>query len=170
MCYIYYYYNETYQYYSYTLKIIKEDNTVLKTIEGAQYVYVNDIGEDGTKLTVYVYDYSVFPYSIISLVFDLPGQLVSASSGSIPDFEAFSKNAFPNPSAEYTIIPFTLPINSKRGILKLTNSNGKFIQSYNVDHHFNNLKINTAQLPKGIYFYYLESDNYKSETRKIIVN
>jgi len=170
LCYIYYFYDEVYQYYTYTLKIIKEDGTVLRTIEGAQYVNVVDLGDDGTKMLVYVYDYSFYIYTIATLVYDLPGQLVSSGAGIGNNFEAFSQNAFPNPAADYTIIPYTLPENSTTAILNLNDANGQLIKSFNVDNNFKDLKINTHQLPKGIYFYHIQSDNYRSEARKIIVN
>jgi len=170
LCYIYYFYDETYQYYTYTLKIIKEDGTVLKTIEGAQYVTAVDLGEDGTKLLVYVYDYSNIFYSITTLVYDLPGQLVSSGAGVGSDFEAFAQNAFPNPAADYVIIPFTLPENTTNATLNLSDVNGKLIKTFDVDNHFKDIRISTAQLPKGIYFYHLENDNYRSEARKIIVD
>lgn len=170
LCYIYYFYNEVYQYYTYTLKIVTEDGTVLRTIEGGQYVNVVDLGEDGTKLLVYVYDYSAIYYTITTLVYDLPGQLVSNGAGINTDFEAFSRNAFPNPAADYSIIPYTLPDNLNDAVLNLCNESGQLIKSFNVDHTFKDIRINTAQLPKGIYVYYLTSDDYKSEARKLIVN
>jgi len=170
LCYIYYFYDEVYQYYTYTMKIITEDGTVLKTIEGAQYVNVVDLGADGTKLLVYVYDYSLIFYTVTTLVYDLPGQLVSSGAGIGSDFDAFSQNAFPNPAADYVIIPFTLPENTTSATLNLNDFNGKLIKSFAVDNHFKDIRISTAQLPKGIYFYHLENENYRSEARKIIVD
>lgn len=167
LCYIYYFYDEINQYYSYTLKIINEDGTELRTISGAQYLSVRKIGNEGTKLIAYVYDYSFSPYTIVTVVYDLPGELISASAG--PEQATLSQNAFPNPAADYTNIPFNLPENSRTGTLKLSDATGKLIKSFEVDQHFKNIRINTRQLPTGIYFYHLETENHRSEAKKIVV-
>jgi hypothetical protein len=169
LCYIYYFYDEVYQYYTYTLKIINEDGTNLRTVEGAQYIVVNDIGEAGTKLSVYVYDYSNIIYTITTLVYDLPGQLISSGAGTGHENEALGRSAFPNPAGDYTIIPFALPETSSSGEILLTDAKGNLIRQFKVDHHFRDLRINTGQLPAGIYFYHLTAGNYKSEAKKIIV-
>lgn len=166
LCYIYYSYDVTYQYYTYTAKIIKEDGTVLLSVEGCQYVFVDNVDDD-TKMMLYVYDYSISPYSITTLVYDLPGQLVSSGAGD--EFTAFDNQAFPNPAKDYTIVPFELPESSQAGEIILSDAKGNVIQNYKVDKQFNDLMINTAQLPAGIYFYHLQAGNFKSGARKIIV-
>lgn len=167
LAYIYYFYDEINQYYTYTLKIINEDGTDLRTIAGAQYLNVVSLGEGGTKMLAYVYDYSLIFYTITTVIYDLPGQLVS--SGSSDMNELSTQNAFPNPASDYTIIPYTLPENSNTGVLKLSDANGKLIKSFTVDQYFKDVRINTTQLPRGIYFYHLEAGNYRSEAGKIVV-
>jgi hypothetical protein len=167
LCYIYYLYDETFQYYTYTLKIIKEDGTVLLTIAGAQYLNIVDLGEDGTKMVAYVYDYSFYPYTILSLVYDLPGQLVSSSTGSEPMM--ISQAAFPNPATDYTTIPINLPKNNTSATLTISDATGRTIKSIPVDQHATQIKVNTGQLPKGLYLYTLQTESFKSEARKIIV-
>jgi hypothetical protein len=166
LCYIYYSYDVNNQYYTYTAKFIKENGTVLLSVEGCQYVYVNTVDDD-TKMTLYVYDYSISPYTISTLVYDLPGQLVSSGEGS--EFQVFNQQAFPNPARDYTIIPYELPESSHEGEIILTDSQGNTIQNYEVGRQFNDLMINTAQLPAGIYFYHLQSGNFRSEAKKIVV-
>lgn len=166
LCYIYYSYDVTNQYYTYTAKFVKEDGTSLLSVDGCQYVYVNTI-DDETKMTLYVYDYSISPYTITTLVYDLPGQLVSNGEGEY--FKAFQNQAFPNPAKDFTYIPYELPEASTKGEIVLTDANGKIIQNYQVDKQFRDIMINTAQLPGGIYFYHLQTENYRSEAKKIIV-
>lgn len=167
LCYIYYYYDETNQYYTYTAKIIRENGTELLSIPGAQYVYVNNVGEEGTKLTAYSYDYSVFPSTIQTLIYDLPGELVSYGSEDMNP--ALQELAYPNPATDFTVIPYTLPDGAADGRLLLNDASGRLIKMYNVDQNFRNLQIDTRQLPKGVYFYHLESGNYTSDAGKFIV-
>lgn len=166
LCYIYYEYDVTNQYYTYTSKIIKEDGTSLLTSEGCQYVYVYTVN-DQTKMLMYVYDYSTSPYSITTVVFDLPGQLVS--SGQNDQFLSVENPAFPNPARDYTIVPYELPDGIHSGEIILQDANGNVIENYQIDRQFNDLMINTTQLPRGVYFYYLQAENHRSEARKIVV-
>lgn len=168
LIYIYYYYDEVYQYYTYTLKIVNEDGSVMRTVEGAQYCYVNNIGDAGTKLTVYAYDYSFFPYSILTIIYDLPGELLSSEESIENPFDM--QNAFPNPSTDFSIIPYKLPEGTNEGEIQLMDMNGKLIQTFRVDHQFNQLRINTAQYPKGAYLYKLMAGEYSSSAKKLIVN
>jgi hypothetical protein len=168
LLYIYYFYDEVYQYYTYTLKIIKEDGTVLKTVENAQYAFANNIGEAGTKLTVYAYDYSFYPYSILTLVYDLPGELMSSNDDLGNSFNV--QNAFPNPSTDYSVIPYELPQGVNEGEIQLMNMQGKLIRSFRIDHQFENLQINTSQYPHGTYLYQISAGEYKSGAKKLIIN
>ncbi len=168
LCYIYYNYDEVNLYYTYTAVIVDENGSSLRTIPGAQYVYANSVGEESTKLTVYSYDYSVYPSTIKTLIYDLPGTLVS-NAVKLPQESALS-NAYPNPAAGYTVLPFSLPPDVSSGTIILNDASGKIIQSYAVDRQFEKLRINTAQMPKGLYLYHLEAGAYRSEARKIIVN
>lgn len=166
LCYIYYSYDVNNQYYTYTANFIKDDGTSLLSVEGCQYVYVNTINDEA-KMTLYVYNYSISPYSITTVIYDLPGQLVSNGEGS--EFEAFSQMAYPNPANNYSMITYELPDGTDQGEIVLSNADGVQIQNYHVYRQFNDLMINTAQLPKGIYFYHLEAKGYKSEAKKIVV-
>lgn len=166
LCYIYYSYDITNQYYTYTAKVIKEDGTTLLTVEGCQYVYIFDVDNE-TKMLMYVYDYSTSPYSITTVVFDLPGQLVS--SGQDEKLMSFENPAFPNPAHDYTIVPFELPEGVNSGEIILQDANGNVIENYQVDRQYNDLMINTAQLPAGVYFYTLQAGNHSSEAGKIVI-
>jgi hypothetical protein len=168
LCYIYYNYDEVNLYYTYTAIIMNENSGVLKTIPGAQYVYANNVGDEHPKLTAYSYDYSIFPSTIKTLIYDLPGTLVSSAVTLTQ--EIVLAEAWPNPAAGYIVLPFSLPSDVSSGTIVLNDASGKIIQSYPVDRQFEKLRINTAQMPKGLYLYHLEAGAYRSEARKIIVN
>lgn len=77
LVYIYYNYNTTGQYYTYTAKVIKENGTELLTIPGCQHFYVHTISGGGAKMVAYAYNYAVSPYTIQTHVSDLPGHLLT---------------------------------------------------------------------------------------------
>ena len=165
--YIYYFYNEVYQYYTYTLKIINEDGTNLKTIEGAQYAYAINIGEAETKLTVYAYDDSYYPYSITTIVYDLPGERLSFDSES--EYPSPTLNAYPNPSTDFSIVPYQLPDGIAQGEIQILDMQGKIIQTFKVDNQFDHLRISTSQFPRGTYLYRLVAGNFSSKANKLMV-
>lgn len=167
LCYIYYNYDEVNQFYTYTAKVITEGGTELLSIPGAQYVYVNSLGTEGTKLTVYVYDYSVYPSTIQTVIYSLPGQLVSNGANGAEIVQL--PPAYPNPAVDYAIIPYEIPGGADRGKIILNDEAGKMIRTYEVDRNFKTLHVDTRQFPKGIYFYHIENGDFTSEAGKIIV-
>ena len=167
LCYIYYNYDEVNQYYTYTAKVITEGGSELLSIPGAQYVYVNSLGNEGTRLTAYTYDYSVYPSTVQTVIYDLPGQLVSNDANGAGIAE--SPLPYPNPATDHIIIPYEIPGGADRGKMVLNDAAGKTIRTFEVDHNFKTLHIDARQFPKGIYFYHLESGNFVSDAQKIIV-
>lgn len=168
LAYIYYSYNTTGQYYTYTAKIIKENGTELLTIPGCQYLTVQNLTDIGTKMIAYCYDYSLSPYTIQTKVYNLPGQLVY-----VPGDEDFSEPelafAFPNPANAFTTIPYELPSGIVSAELTLTDSQGIIIRSWIVDRNAGQITIPTAQFPRGIYFYTLQSGSYQSNNHKLVI-
>lgn len=169
LAYVYYSYDETGQYYTYFARIISENGTVLLTIPGAQYLYVNDLGEEGVKLVAYVYDYSVYPYTIKTRVYDLPGEPTNSPVIEAGHFD-LTGQPFPNPAGEFTQIPYDLPAGIEEATIVLTDINGKNVQEYRVDRTFKNLYVNTGQLPSGTYFYRLITGAETSPAKKLVVH
>ncbi len=168
LAYIYYNYDETGQYYTYTAKVIRENGSELLSIPGAQYLYVYDLGDDGVKLIAYVYDYSVSPYTVKTRIYDLPGNLLAIPSGAAPAPSGLGAPV-PNPAGNFTQIHYTLPEDAKEGTIILQDVKGNAVQSYRVDRNFKSMYINTAQLPAGLYLYFLKTGQYTSPARKLVV-
>jgi hypothetical protein len=169
LAYIYYNYNTVGQYYTYTAKVIRENGTELLTIPGCQYIYVLTLSDGSTKMTAYSYDYSLFPYTIQTRVYDLPGQMTSHS---ISDAQPLLNvlNAFPNPTHSYTTIPYELSAGELSGELFITTTDGKIVRKLAISNTRNDVSIETTQFPRGTYFYYIQSGNRRSQARKLIVN
>lgn len=168
LAYVYYSYDATNQYYTYTAKIVKENGTELLSIPGCQYIYVVDLGELGTKMEAYVFDYSLLYYTVKTRYYTLPGNLVNGVQDRGLENLSASK-AFPNPAGNNATIPYILPEGEFEGLLTITDMQGKTIKTYTVDRNFDHIIIETGQLPHGAYLYYLKSGNYSSRPEKLIV-
>lgn len=167
LLYIFYHYDEEGQFYTYFAKVINENGTVLLDIPGTQYAYVNDLGDEGVKLTAYVYDYSVYPSTVKTRIYDLPGEPVSAA-GPVNPLQQMAE-AFPNPANSFTRIPYRLLDGYHEGTVILTDVHGNRIREYRVDRTFKSLYVNTSELPDGIYFYQLKTGNHISYAGKLVV-
>jgi len=167
LAYIYYFYDEVTMVYTYSAKVLKEDGTVLLDIPGANYLTAIDLGENGTKMLAYVYDYALSYYPK-TRIYNLPGDLLSASGED--GISSFSlKNPFPNPAGEFTNVPYELPMDQFEGILTMTDLNGRVVDTFRIDNNFSSLHLSTASYNKGTYLYYITAGNYKSGTKKLVV-
>lgn len=168
MLYVCYNYNSTGQYYTYDTRIATETGSQLLDIPGAGYNWITEAGTAGTKLLTYIYDYSVSPYTISTKVYSLPGSLPAGYS-EVQQPAAIMK-AWPNPVHGTLTIEFSLPGGITQAGLNIMNSSGQRVRSYTVDGTFNDLLLDTGDLPSGIYFWNLEAPGYKSTTQKIVVS
>lgn len=155
-------------YYIYGAKIISENGSVLQNIDNAQYIYVNQTGNEEYKLFAYCFDYSISPEKVWTNIYDIPGTLNASisNSGVYPDVLL---NAFPNPATEHIRLVYELPINVKSAKLFLVDSKGRMLRNFQIDGHSDNIALNISDLSSGIYFYFIEYDKHRSASKKIII-
>ena len=170
LAYTYYKYVSTTSsyYYIYGSKIISESGNILQSIDGAQYIFINKTGESEYKLFAYCFDYSVSPEKVWTNIYSLGGTLVSALDISGKQSDSFL-NAYPNPASETIRIAYELPENTKNANLFLVDANGHSVKNYQIDNHIDNLALNVNDLSSGVYQYYIEYGNTRTETKKIII-
>ncbi len=155
-------------YHEYDSRIINEDGSPLVTIDGARYISLNETGENVWKLFAYCYDYSSWPERIWTNIYSLPGKLVYGFL-SEEKYGAGLK-AFPNPAAEAVKVVYNLPPDVKEATLLLTDSNGKMVRQFLVDNHTNHLLLDVSAYPAGMYYYFLEFDNKRSSSYKLVIH
>lgn len=155
-------------YYIYGSKIISENGTNLQTIDGARYIYVNKTGDAEYKLFAYCFDYSVFPETVWTNIYNLSGSLVSAPNISSQQTDSFL-NAWPNPASDMIQIAYELPDNIKNANLHLTDANGRSVKTYQIDNHTDNLVLKVNDLSLGTYLYFIEYNHIRTESKKIII-
>ena len=155
-------------YYIYGAKVVTENGTVLQTIDNAQYIYINQTGDNEYKLFAYCFDYSVSPETVWTNIYGVPGTSVSVISSPNSQEDVFL-NAYPNPANDVIRLDYELPLNVRTARLHIIDSNGNLVKDYLIDGHANNIALNVNDLSSGAYYYYIKYDKHQSESRKIIV-
>jgi hypothetical protein len=166
LVYVYYMYDAVLQYYSYVTKVINEDGSVLLSVDGGAYSEALAASAGNYKFLVYDYDYSVSPYTLNTLVYAVPGQLVSDEP-----VTSVSMNmaAYPNPATHKINIPYNLPDGTESAEIVLYDMHGTKLKAYTVDKTFSTLTINTSGMPGGLYYYHVNTQGRVLNAGKIII-
>ena len=160
LAYIYYSYNETGQYYSYTAKIIRENGTQLLSIPGCQYLIVQTLANGSTKLLAYIYDYSVWPVTVQTKVYSLPGSLITGQNSKTAQIP--QQQAFPNPAGHSISLPWVLPEKISRANLFIHDAAGRTHKKLELIGSSGQIQIDVSGWPDGQYVYFIESEHYRT--------
>jgi hypothetical protein len=166
LAYIYYSYDTTYYYYSYYARVINESGLELMPIPGCGYLDLKETPSNGTKFFAYVYNYSIYPSTVNTLVYSVPGEL---PTGGIPTRSNDAGGyAYPNPARDNVTIPYRLPEGVETAQILLFNGSGQLARTFDVDRSFDHVMIQTSELPKGIYYYQVKSGSVMISTGRVI--
>jgi hypothetical protein len=85
--------------------------------------------------------------------------------------DVYLGNAFPNPAQEYANIELQLPDNTSKAEIVLLNVSGQEIniQPVSLNNSRQKVQLNLAELPAGLYFYFLEVDGINYGTKRISI-
>ena len=169
LLYVSYNYNSTSDYYTYDTRIATENGAVLLDIPGGGYSVVYP-AQTGSKLFVWVYDYSLPIYTVNTNIYSIPGQVTTSLKESQTFKSTPLQPAYPNPATSIVTIPYTLPDNVSQAELKLYGIDGKLTKTFVIDHSFDTLTVPVKDMPAGTYLYRIESGNFSSGTYKLIVD
>ena len=153
-------------YYVYRSKVMSENGTVLLDVPGALYSYVNEVSPEKYSLFLFIYDLSVDPYTISTNIYKLPGQLNTIDGAKK---SAVHTSVYPNPATGLINIEYILPPDIKLARIHILDASGRKHSEYLVDGSTDRLSIETNLFPPGIYFYYLESGELRSEAGKFVI-
>ncbi|WP_353721304.1 T9SS type A sorting domain-containing protein [Dyadobacter sp. 676] len=78
-------------------------------------------------------------------------------------------NVYPNPASEYAEIDFTISGGLRDAKLIFYNVLGSQIQEFTLNKNDRKLRVNTRDMPTGLYFYQLSVDGKKVATKKMLV-
>lgn len=166
LAYVYYYYDEVNFYYTFNMKVIKENGTVLLSVPGCQYMNVYNLTSGSTKLVTYSYDFSLSPYTITTKVFSLPGTITSVQE--YDSDHTLMSPAFPNPVSSSVTIPYSLR-DFEKGNARLFDSNGQIVGDKEINEVEGNVTFNVTGFPAGLYIYNITDNKGTVSTGKIIV-
>lgn len=79
-------------------------------------------------------------------------------------------NVYPNPASEYAELDFTISTGLRDAKLTFYNVLGsQVLQEFTLNRNDRKLRVNTKDLPTGLYFYQLSVDGKKVATKKMLV-
>jgi len=76
--------------------------------------------------------------------------------------------AQPNPTKDWLNINYHVPQNAKNTAFYLLNEVGQIVHQQNAQKNAV-IKLDVSRYPNGIYFYYLQSDQHKSNLQKVVI-
>lgn len=167
LCTFYKYYSAQ-NYYEYDSKIINDDGSQITFVDGSLYNYINKTGDNTYKLFSYCYDFSVFPEKVWTNIYSLPGSS-TVSAIMIDNEPDFLLNAFPNPANQALKVAYILPENINQATLHLIDNSGKQVEQFMVDSHTDHLMLDVSRYQSGVYHYFIEYGNTRTESKKLVV-
>ncbi|GAB2777261.1 hypothetical protein GCM10027275_20340 [Rhabdobacter roseus] len=78
-------------------------------------------------------------------------------------------NIYPNPASEYAEVDYTLNASVRDAKIIFYNVLGSSVAEYALDRTDRKLRVNTREMPSGIYFYQLAVEGKKVATKKMLV-
>jgi len=153
-------------YYIYTANVITESGQILVQIPNSYSCEIKSDDSENFKLIALASDFSVFPYSITSYFYSIPGKMDKQIEPAKKEFLAFP---FPNPAQSEISLPYILPDTTQTAELIIVDMQGKVIKTAEVNGQLNQYKLNIESFREGIYSYYINSGIKNSENRKFIV-
>ncbi|MBC8320475.1 MAG: T9SS type A sorting domain-containing protein [Bacteroidetes bacterium] len=158
--------SDTSGYYYYTTKVINENGVTFLDVPGGGYSSIYKVDDAEANLLVYVYDFSIVPFTSATNVYSIPGVPYSVNEieGGIK-----LKNAFPNPAVSFITIPYEVNQSSGDASILIYNELGVEVYRKKINPDANNYRLNTMLFSKGVYFYNIKTAGYKSPSRKIII-
>lgn len=78
-------------------------------------------------------------------------------------------NIYPNPASEYAELDFTISPSVREAKLIFYNVLGSQMDQFTLNKNDRKLRVNTRDMPTGLYFYQLSVDGKKVATKKMLV-
>lgn len=149
-------------YYEYTIIVADETGTELLNVPKGVVSKIIATG-DNSKLVIWTYDYSSYPYVVSTKFYSVVGNIPNFTEENNKDF--YSSLPYPVPATNSVTIPYTLNKKTETAELKIFDTNANEIEKFIVDGFFNKFILNTTKYKNGIYFYKI-----KNKTGKFIIS
>ena len=155
-------------YYIYTTRIADENGSVLLDVPGGSWTDITNIEGSGSRMLIWVTDYSVFPYPVETRIYRLPGQI--SGTGTETVLPSVADRIFPNPTPG-PVRMNTGGLNSgDRAEWVILDSAGKLIARVPVLDPSGPVDLKSLGLVAGTYLIRMESKNYQTKFQQIVLN
>ncbi len=157
-------------YYIYTSQVINENGTVLISEPGGAYADLKKMEDSGSKLFLYIYDYSSFPYSVETKVYGVPGILLGKPEIDISDVNSPNESFtfYPNPTSGEVSIRTDQSVFSRDAWLIIRDESGSLKSRTMLKQGSTEDNLNLLELPSGIYFYEVITPHYRSKPASFV--
>lgn len=82
---------------------------------------------------------------------------------------AYLGESYPNPTNDKATISYILPKDANTSTLVLSNALGQIVSKTPISSAKNNITISTNQLKQGVYYYFIENENRRTSSKKMMV-
>lgn len=169
---IYYQYIETSNsyYYIYTAQVVNENGDVMISDPEGAYAELIQTEDQGSKLLIYIYDYSSYPYSVQTKIYGIPGNLMGTQDLLQKGNENVSNpfTLYPNPNLGNSTIRNKEGIFSKDAWLIIRDQSGIMISRTLLQEGSSEENLNMIDLPAGIYFYEVSTPFFRSKPARFV--
>lgn len=143
-------------YYIYTSEVVNENGNVLLSVPGSSWVEVFSSDGDPTKMMLYVYDYSTWPYEVETRIYALPGTLSGTNQ---PErISQAEQNLFPNPASSAVRLAFKDPLSDQAQLI-IRDVKGHIVLEKSMSQQTIQEQIDILHLSAGTYSYQVISSN-----------
>jgi hypothetical protein len=169
LLYVFYQYVQTTNsyYYIYTTRIADENGSVLLDLPGGSWTEVINL-DIGSRMLVYITDYSVYPYPVETRIYKLPGQLSGLNEDPLPNYSA--DRVFPNPTTGSLNLKSDRLSHNDKADWVILDSSGKFIARIPALNPNTPIDLKSIGLVSGVYLVRLESKNFQTKFQQVVLN
>lgn len=153
--------------FQYQIKILNENGVLIKDLPNRTYTAITPPNNIVQSIGVNSYKLVVSDGNTIREVYSLPGTTSNLGVSDNPMSE-LSGISFPNPTSQTITIPYQLANGQTSGQLKIYNSTGALIESFQVDSNFNDLILDVSSYSNGVYLYKIVSNGIESESKSFV--
>ncbi|TXB64554.1 T9SS type A sorting domain-containing protein [Vicingus serpentipes] len=82
---------------------------------------------------------------------------------------AFLGQSSPNPTKDFATIKYVLNQNTNSAVLNLTNELGQVVLKQELSSNSKSVTISTKNVAAGIYYYFIDNNGTRSETKKMVI-
>ena len=154
-------------YYIYTTRVADENGSLLLDLRGGSWTDIHNLETNGSRLMVYVMDYSVYPYPVETRIYRLPGQLTGV--GIVPAAAVADGKMFPNPTSGRLRAGSGGPEPGAGAEWVILDIAGHYLARIPAGQG-NALDLKALGLAAGTYLVRLESKNYQTKFQQVVLN